>query len=144
MNPSRMKEMGQKMHAQERVTLPKLFGAHESLWGYRWRTMVCPLQGRDFEDSRSKLHICQWYALKGGNDIVWLTFWARLMVCQLVYNDDLLFMREHHGVKETWCNDLHGIHDASPKHNVIIEWCIHDLHVEHDFLPNEGDGNIMV
>lgn len=59
-------------------------------------------------------------------------------------SDDIAFMREHHSAKDKGCDRLHGVYEAFPKHKVILEWCVHDLHIQHDFLPSGGDGDSMI
>ena len=53
------------------------------------------------------------------------------MMCEMVDHDELYFMREHHGIEEKIGHKLHGVHETTSQKDIMIEWSIYDVHVDH-------------
>jgi hypothetical protein len=67
----------------------------------------------------------------------------RLMMCNLVNGDDFPVMGEHHHTKHIRGYNLHSIHVATPKQDVIIKWGIDNLNVNEVIFSPKFDGDIL-
>ncbi len=68
----------------------------------------------------------------------------RVIVIQLIDNDNISIMRKAHLVKERRCNNIHGIGEITSQDNVIIQWGINDFDVNQDFLSSNSDKIIVI
>jgi hypothetical protein len=66
-----------------------------------------------------------------------------LIMCDLVDHDDFPIMGEHHCSKHRRGYNLQGIHVATSKQDIVIEWSINNLDVNENFFSPEFDGDIL-
>ena len=69
-------------------------------------------------------------------DVINIGRMIRLVMCKLVDSDNFPIMGEHHRTKHKRGYNLHKIHVATPKQDVIIKWGINNFNVDEDgFSP---------
>jgi hypothetical protein len=64
-------------------------------------------------------------------------------MCDLVDGDDFPIVGEHHCLKHRRGYDLHSVHVATSKQDILIKWGIDNFNGDEDVFPPKYCGDIL-